>query len=103
MFNVRHNGFKLRITNKVFPDSVSLYLFFLFLRGKKRKGLAAFKDTSAEDGYLIEEDNKAWRMPAAAMAPTVPRVKTPEDEVQEVSIEMTEDVKPLGTMLLIKL
>lgn len=42
-------------------------------------------------------------MPAAAMAPTVPRVKTPEDEVQEVSIEMTEDVKPLGTMLLIKL
>lgn len=35
------------------------------------------------------------------MAPTVPRVKTPEDEVQEVSIEMTEDVKPLGTVLLI--
>lgn len=76
----------------------------MFLRGKKRNGLAAFKDTSAEDGYLIEEDgNKAWRLPAAAMAPAVPRVKTPEDEVQEVSIEMTDDVKPLGTMLLIKL
>lgn len=76
----------------------------MFLRGKKRKGLAAFKDTSAEDGYLIEEDgNKAWRLPAAAMAQAVPRVKTPEDEVQEVSIEMTDDVKPLGTMLLIKL
>jgi len=68
-------------------------------KGKKRKGLAAFKDTSSEDGYLIEEDgNKAWRLPAAAMAPTVPRVKTPEDEVQEVSIEMTEDVKPLGVI-----
>jgi len=68
-------------------------------RGKKRKGLAAFKDTSSEDGYLIEEDgNKAWRGPAAAMAPTVARVKTPEDEVQEVSIEMTDDVKPLGVI-----
>ncbi|KAL9959837.1 hypothetical protein ACROYT_G033195 [Oculina patagonica] len=67
-------------------------------RGKKRKGLAAYKDTSTEDGYLIEEDNKAWRLPAAAMAPTVPRVKTPEDEVQEVSIEMTEDFKPSGVI-----
>ena len=75
----------------------------MFLRGKKRKGLAAYKDTSSEDGYLIEEDgNKAWKLPAAAMMPTVPRVKTPEDEVQEVSIEMTEEnVKPLGTILLI--
>ena len=88
----------------MFPASVSLKLFS-FSRGKKRKGLAAFKDTSSEDGYLIEEDGKkAWRPPAAAMAPAVARVKSPEDEedeVQEVSIEMTEDVKPLGTMLLI--
>ena len=61
--------------------------------------MAAFKETTSEDGYLIEDDNKAWRLPAAAMVPTVPRVKTPEDEVQEVSIEMTEEhVKPLGTI-----
>lgn len=59
--------------------------------------MAAYKETTSEDGYLIEDDNKAWRLPAAAMVPTVPRVKTPEDEVQEVSIEMTEEhLKPSG-------
>ena len=98
VLNLRHKKFILSQLS-VFP-----HIAFLFLRGKKRKGLAAFRDTSSEDGYLIEEDgNKAWRGPAAAMAPTVPRVKTPEDEVQEVSIEMTDDVKPLGTVLLMKL
>ena len=63
--------------------------------------MTAFKETSTEDGgYLIEDgrDTKRWSIPAVAMVPTVPKVeKVPEDEVQEISIEMKEDgAKPLG-------
>ena len=71
------------------------------LRGKKRKGLAAFREeTSTEEdgGYLIEDgESKRRNLPAVAMVPRVPKVdKVPEDEVQEVSIEMKEDSAQLG-------
>lgn len=56
----------------------------LHLRGKKRKGLA-YKATSTEDGgYLIED--KRWSLPTAAKTATAP-----EDEVQEITIEMKEE------------
>ena len=63
----------------------------MLIRGKKR-GHLAYKGTYAEDdGYLIEED-KRWTLPQ-----TVIPARVPEDEVQEVTIEMTEEKgKPLG-------
>ncbi|XP_022783430.1 coadhesin-like [Stylophora pistillata] len=72
-------------------------------RGKKRKGLAAFREeTSTEEdgGYLIEDgESKRRNLPAVAMVPRVPKVdKVPEDEVQEVSIEMKEDSAQLGVI-----
>ena len=62
-------------------------------RGKKKRGLV-YKDTSLEDdGYLID-DEKRWTLGSTAMTP-IPRA--PEDEVQEVTIEMKEDdAPPLG-------
>jgi len=57
-------------------------------RGKKRRGLA-YKETSKEDnGFLIQED-KRWRL-----APTAMAARAPEDEVQEVTIEMREEKTP---------
>lgn len=63
----------------------------MLIRGKKR-GHLAYKGTSTEDGgYLIEED-KRWTLPQ-----TIIPARVPEDEVQEVTIEMTEEKgKPLG-------
>lgn len=64
-------------------------------RGKKKRGLV-YKDTSLEDdGYLID-DEKRWTLGSTAMTP-IPRA--PEDEVQEVTIEMKEDdAPPLGVI-----
>lgn len=68
-------------------------MYALICRGKKRRGLA-YKDSSAGyDGYLIED--KRWRLAPTAMGGTVP-----EDEVQEVTIEMKEEnAKPSGTTI----
>lgn len=67
-----------------------IYVFLnnLRYRGKKRRGLA-YKETSKEDnGFLIQED-KRWRL-----APTAMAARAPEDEVQEVTIEMREEKTP---------
>ena len=63
----------------------------MHFRGKKR-GRLAYKGTyNEDDGYLIEED-KRWTLPQTVIPATIP-----EDEVQEVTIEMTEEKgKPLG-------
>ena len=63
-------------------------------RGKKRRGLA-YKGTSTEDGGYLIEDDKRLRLAPAAMA-----ARVPEDEVQEVTIEMKEETnKPSGTFV----
>ena len=70
------------------------------LRGKKSKGLTAFSETYTEEdgGYLIEDgESKRWNPRAVPMVARAPKVdKVPEDEVQEVSIEMKEDSPQLG-------
>lgn len=71
-------------------------------RGKKSKGLTAFSETSTEEdgGYLIEDgESKRWNPRAVPMVARAPKVdKVPEDEVQEVSIEMKEDGPQLGVI-----
>ena len=71
----------------------------MFVRGKKRKGLTAYRHTWIDDtdGYLIENLDKRWRLPAVDIVSSVQDV--PEDEIQEVTVEMgNENPKPSGKL-----
>ena len=73
------------------------FFAFIFVRGKKRKGLTAYRHTWIDDtdGYLIEDLDKRWRLPAVDIVSSVQAV--PEDEIQEVTVEMgNENPKPSG-------
>ncbi|KAL9959836.1 hypothetical protein ACROYT_G033194 [Oculina patagonica] len=65
-------------------------------RGKKRKGLTAYRHTWIDDtdGYLIEDLDKRWRLPPVDIVS-----RAAEDEIQEVAIEMgNENPKPSGVI-----
>lgn len=67
----------------------------MFIRGKKKKGLTAFRHTWIDDtdGYLVDDLDKRWRLPSVDLV-----ARAPEDEIQEVAVEMgNENPKPSGT------
>lgn len=72
----------------------------MFDRGKKRKGLTAYRRHTwidETDGYLIGDLDKRWRLPAVDIVSSVQAV--PEDEIQEVTVEMgNENPKPSGML-----
>lgn len=68
-------------------------------RGKKRRGLTAFRHTWMDDtdGYLIENLEKRWRLPSADIMTAAKSV--PQDEIQEVIVDMQdENFKPSGVI-----
>ena len=72
-------------------------LSYLLCRGKKRRGLTAFRHTWMDDpdGYLIESLEKRWRLPSADIMTAAKSV--PQDEIQEVIVDMQdENFKPSG-------
>ena len=73
----------------------------MFDRGEKRKGLTDYRRHTwidETDGYLIEDLDKRWRMPAVDIVSSVQAV--PEDEIQEVTVEMgNENPKPSGIQM----